>query len=453
MPGSHTRLPDTRTGDTSANLLSLFEAHRAAPIRDASTRVYRRTGGLAWTKLPGGNYNPPPEAHRLRTSITVLAELPRGASRRRVSGIKSSVAPKPFLWQNRQNRPMKKRLPELTVATVLIAAVSLGTRQYWAEKHQAASMAEAVIASGGQPVPANSQPSAGDQLLVQARLQLERRVSVTARLRYQASLSGHTLAGFGGYWQQGRGEDMHMRFELRVNHEDTSLLQVSNGRFIWTDQQVPAGRTITRLDLRKVRRETNQQADEMEDLLTGGIRPTPPPAELSLRTGGLPTLLQVLGDCFTFLPPQPMRWTPAQPLEGLPESLPVFAVVGHWKPEVLALFVPEGKGLEALPERLPQEVLLLFGQSDLFPYRIEFRRLLAPRTASAASQLAAFTLSSDPLMLLELSAVSFDSQVPAGQFDYSAGDAHWIDQTSEYIDALKRQRAERMAIQKRALQR
>ncbi len=36
-----------------------------------------------------------------------------------------------------------------------------------------------------------------------------------------------------------------------------------------------------------------------------------------------------------------MRWTPAQPLEGLPTSLPVFAVVGHWKPEVLALFVPD----------------------------------------------------------------------------------------------------------------
>ncbi|MGD9633196.1 MAG: hypothetical protein AB7U97_07955 [Pirellulales bacterium] len=300
---------------------------------------------------------------------------------------------------------------------------------------------------------ASSSPGAGDQLLVQARLQLERRVSVTARLRYQALLKGRSLAGFGGYWQQGRGEDMRVRFELRVNHENTTLLQVSDGRFMWTDQQVPAGRSITRLDLRRVRSEMNQPADEMGDLVSSSIRPTPPPAELSLRTGGLPTLLKVLADCFAFVPPQSMRWTPPQPLEGLPESLPVFAVVGHWKPEILAMFVPEGKDAQALPERLPQEVLLLFGQSDLFPYRIEFRHLTARRDAGTTSPQAAFTLSSDPLMLLELSAVSFDSQVPAGQFDYSAGNANWIDQTSEYIEVLKRQREERTAIQNRTLQR
>jgi hypothetical protein len=56
-------------------------------------------------------------------------------------------------------------------------------------------------------------------------------------------------------------------------------------------------------------------------------------------------------------------------------------------------------------------------------------------------------------MLLELSAVSFDSQVPPGQFDYSAGGANWVDQTSEYIEILKKQRADRIANQKRALQR
>jgi hypothetical protein len=129
----------------------------------------------------------------------------------------------------------------------------------------------------------------------------------------------------------------------------------------------------------------------------------------------------------------------------------VFAVVGRWKPDVLALFVADGKGVEALPERLPQEVLLLFGQADLFPYRIEFRRL--PDQSATTAPLAAFHLSSDPLMLLELSAVSFDSQIPAGQFDYSAGGANWDDRTDEYIEVLKKQREERMALKKRTLQR
>lgn len=345
---------------------------------------------------------------------------------------------------------MKNKLPALTAVVLVCAACAFGYRSYQARR---AEVAAATAAANNSVAAASTAPTAGDQLLVQARLQLERRVSVTARIRYQAAIAGRSLAGFGGYWQQGRGDDMHLRFELRINHDNTSLLQVSNGRFMWTDQQVPAGRTITRLDLRRVRSETSQPEDELSDLVAGGIRPAPAEPELTLRTGGLPTLLKVLSDCFAFTPPQAMRWTPAQPLEGLPTSLPVFAVVGRWKPEVLALFVPEGRGVEVLPDRLPQEVLLLVGQADLFPYRIEFRRMLALNAAAANSPLAAFTLTSDPLMLLELSAVSFDSQVPAGQFDYSAGDANWVDQTSEYIEVLKKQREERMAIKKRTLQR
>jgi hypothetical protein len=351
---------------------------------------------------------------------------------------------------------MKNKLPALTAVALLAVGATLGFRSYQRRDSTATSTATAAApASTTDSAAAPALPTAGDQLLVQARLALERRVSVTARIRYQAAFNRRSLAGFGGYWQQGRGDDMQMRFELRINHEDTSLLQVSDGRFLWSDQRVPAGRTITRLDLRKVRSESNRKEEDFEDLGSGRIRVAPAEPDLAIRTGGLPTLLMVLSDCFAFVPPQSMRWTPAQPLEGLPASLPVFAVVGRWRPEVLAVFVPEGKGIEALPERLPQEVLLLFGQSDLFPYRIEFRPLVAlPVTPAAPGQAVAFQLSSDPLMLLELSAVSFDSQVPAGQFDYAPGsEENWNDLTAEYIDALRQQREERTAIQKRGLQR
>jgi hypothetical protein len=348
---------------------------------------------------------------------------------------------------------MKKRLPELTVATALVAVVSIVTRDYWASKPPDAQANPAAV-TNAPPVDSQlRQPTTGDQLVEQARLQLERRHSVTARIRYQASVDDHSLAGFGGYWQQGRGDELQLRFELRVNHEDTSLLQVSDGRFIWTDQRLPSGRMIDRLDLLKVRTATSRTKDEFDDIATTRVDLTPPEPDLALRTGGLPTLLMVISDCFAFTPPQSMRWTPAQPLEGLGESLPVFAVVGRWKPEVLALFLPEGGGVNALPDRLPQEVLLLFGQADLFPYRIEFRQLLPQAAASdAPAQSAAFQLSSDPLMLLELSAVSFDSQVPAGQFQYSAGDANWDDRTADYIESLRRQREQRLARRDRATQ-
>ena len=113
------------------------------------------------------------------------------------------------------------------------------------------------------------EPTAGDQLLLQARTQLERRASVTARLRHQVSLDGRQLFGVGGYWQQGSGEDLRMRLELQIANQETSLLQVSNGRFLWTDQRLPAGRSITRLDLRKVRSEWSRAEQELDDLEPG----------------------------------------------------------------------------------------------------------------------------------------------------------------------------------------
>ncbi len=280
-------------------------------------------------------------------------------------------------------------------------------------------------------------------------MQLERRTSVTARLRHEVSLNGRQLAGFGGYWQQGTGEDLHMRLELKFANDDTTLLQTSNGRFLWADERLPSGRRISRLDLRKVRSEWSRAAEHQDELEPGRASWSSSEPELSIRYGGLPTLLSSLSDCFTFLPPQSMRWTPAPPLEGVPAGFPVFATVGHWKPERLAVFLSDGQAATALPERLPQEVLILFGQPDLFPYRIEFRKQLnPPGSATADGQNRPFQLSSQPLVLLELSNVSFDSQVAAGQFDFSPGDAEWDDRTADYLEATRRQRETRLATRK-----
>ncbi|MEX2091948.1 MAG: hypothetical protein WD971_04680 [Pirellulales bacterium] len=344
---------------------------------------------------------------------------------------------------------MKNKLPALTAVVLLAAGGMFGYRSYRHERDAAAESRPAmpVASTGVDSSPAG--PTAGDQLLLEARTQLERRTSVTARLRHQVSLDGRQLFGVGGYWQQGSGEDLHMRLELQIANQETGLLQVSNGRFLWTDQRLPAGRWIRRLDLRKVRSEWSRAEQELEDLEPGRAAWTSIEPELSVRYGGLPTLLLSLSDCFTFLPPQSMRWTPTPPLAGLPESFPVFAVVGHWKPEVLAIYVPAGQDATALPERLPQEVLVLFGQSDLFPYRIEYRKQLTPRTPTAADgQVASFQLSREPLALLELSAVSFAGQIAAGQFDFSPGDAEWDDCTAEYLEATQLHRQSRMAARK-----
>jgi hypothetical protein len=339
---------------------------------------------------------------------------------------------------------MKNKLPALTVAVLLVGGGVLAFQGY--QRSRAGTGEKPAMPVAATPVASQvpAQPTAGDQLLLQARTQLERRTSVTARLRHQISLNGRQLAGFGGYWQQGRGDDLHMRLELKFFNEDTALLQISNGRFLWADQRLPAGRSISRLDLRKVRSEWSTTDDDFDELESGQAMSALPASEPLIRYGGLPTLLASLSDCFAFLPPQPMRWTPAPPLEGLPSSLPVFAVVGRWKPEKLVNYLPDNEGEPSAaqgvppPERLPREVLVLIGQADLFPYRIEFRKQLSHLEPSPGSgQIPPFQLSREPLLLLELSAVTFDSQIAVSQFDFSPGEAEWDDRTAECLDAMR----------------
>src|SRR3990172_3788661 len=183
---------------------------------------------------------------------------------------------------------MKNKLPVLTATVLLAAGGTFGYRSYQ-YRHESATESRPVapVASASAAV-TPSQPTAGDKLLVEARTQLERRASVTARLRHQVSLEGRQLFGGGGYWQQGSGEELHMRLEMQIANQQTGLLQISNGRFLWTDQRLPAGRSITRLDLRKVRNEWSRAEQDLEQLEPGRATWSSIEPELSIRYGGLP---------------------------------------------------------------------------------------------------------------------------------------------------------------------
>jgi hypothetical protein len=88
---------------------------------------------------------------------------------------------------------------------------------------------------------------------------------------------------------------------------------------------------------------------------------------------------------------------------------------------------------------MPQEVLLLVGQADLFPYRLEYRRLETLQVSTNDGSSIPYQLSVHPLVVLELSDVKFDSQLAPGQFDYSPGTVDWVDQTSGILDHLRQQ--------------
>ena len=139
-------------------------------------------------------------------------------------------------------------------------------------------------------------------------------------------------------------------------------------------------------------------------------------------------------------------------------SVPVYAMVGcKWKPEKLTALItkpedptkenakPKKSKPQKIPDRLPQEVLLLVGQADFFPYRIEYRQLETPVAPNSDGPPIPYQLSARPLVVLEMSDVVFDATIDAGQFDYTPGDANWVDQTAGLIKALRRQRQEQVA--------
>jgi hypothetical protein len=305
--------------------------------------------------------------------------------------------------------------------------------------------------------------STGDQLLLQAIAQLERHESVAARLRHQSWLGDRRMFGAGSYWQQGSGDQLRVRLELQITGGETSLLHVSNGRYLWSDRRLPTGRSIAKIDLRRLRADAARAAALLDGQSPGQAAWTTIRPELAAYYAGLPKLLAALAESFSFRPPQAMRLTVEPTGAAAPIDLPVFATVGYWRggEQVAVSTVAVSKVSESndasdhlsdATTRMPREVLLLLGQSDLFPYRVEYRK----RSQSSADhdslpvastkQPAPFQLSAEPLVLIEFSDVSFNVSIGPGQFDYAPPrDTKWNDLTSEYLDRLRRQREEKLA--------
>jgi len=292
---------------------------------------------------------------------------------------------------------------------------------------------------------------------LQALAQLERRQSVAAHLDYEVFLDNRQLRGSGDYWQLGSGEDLRVRLELRINSQKSSLLQVSNSRFLWTDQRLVSGRVVTRIDLRKLRADPLLRPTEIEEIQPGHASWSAIEPGSAAICGGLPTLLSSLVAHFAFAPPQAsvLEISLKQPDTSTRVTrIPVFVVVGRWRPEMLAQLLPpppEGQDSAAetqapsLPERFPQEVLLLMGQADLFPYRIEYRRLEQQPQGESAAPATSYQLSAKPTVWMALSDATFDLPIAAGQFDYTPGDADWVDRTAEYRDRLRKRSQQQVA--------
>lgn len=370
---------------------------------------------------------------------------------------------------------MKNKLPRLALLIVLGYTAIVGLQAAGRFLRSGESPAAAQLASppalpadqptAGLPATPTAAPSPaptavaeskvkspGDQLVAQAAAQLERHDTITARLRHQASVPGQSLlTGRGGYWQQGSADELRVRLELQIAGQEASLLQVSDNRFLWVERRLPVGRSVTRIKLWELRAESSLGNSPLGDIQPGNASWMTTPPELIAQSGGLPSLLYALQENFSFLPPQATRLVVRQEDGTESTSIPYYAVVGTWRKDKLAALTlanlaadDSGQSPEAIansvPARLPQEVLIFFGQADLFPYRFEYRKLQTQVAAIKSGTAVPYELAKNPMLVFEFNEVQFDVPIAPGQFLYTPGDADWTDQTEVVLQRLRQRR-------------
>lgn len=276
--------------------------------------------------------------------------------------------------------------------------------------------------------PANEPPRASrdepQQWIRRAILAIESRQSVSARIRHRVELFGKSLVGSGTYLEQRSAGEILLRLELKVQLDAetaTSLLQVCDGRYLWTYKRDAQDRSsVSRIALLPVA----EALDEMGQL--------PQPGKIGewLGLGGVPRLLRTLDACFRFTAVEAAQL----------QQLPVWKLDGDWKPDKLVKLLPdqektirEGKevDLSRLARHLPDGVAVYLGKEDLFPYRIEYRRLKPPAKA-------AYPLPDDHVILaMELFEVSLNAPVNRSRFVYNPGNLEVIDETKAYLERLR----------------
>jgi len=342
---------------------------------------------------------------------------------------------------------MPHRLPIYAILCILTAI----SAAWWFAAHQQCSDAaqaeppvaqssrlshrhETVTAKGNQvqqpatsaapqaALPAQSATQA-EALLLSAIAMCENRRSLSARLRFEAQLFGKQLVGSGNYLEENRSEDYLIRLELRTQtgQYSSTLVQVCDGRYLWTYRKMPSETTLTRVDL--VRASTQ--------LRRHSATPVPPDSAILPGLGGLAYLLRSLHAAFEFHTLEYGRWGNSGRL--------VWRLTGQWNRRQLQLLLPDQcsaleKGLPAdvskLPDHLPDQVIMILGQEDLLPYRIEYRRRLPEKEGNEPI--------SRPLLLVDLFDVQTNLKLDPVQFIYQPGNAKFADATESFVQALLR---------------
>jgi hypothetical protein len=264
---------------------------------------------------------------------------------------------------------MRTRLPR--VATFALFCFLSCTTHIHAPCRGAEPSGDGQPASPASPVAGQAEAEA-DALLGRAVVALENCHSIAAGLSCQVDLFGKQWGGGGDYWEERSGPFPKVRMELKIPLGDKTgaMVQICDGRFLWTYRRLIDDEKLERVDLARVAAVLGRRAVAASDSPIIG----------TIGAGGLGGLLRELQRDFRF------------GIDRQTELLgvPVTILRGHWLPERLATVLPDQKdailrggkpNYRKLPRHLPTSVVVMLGARDLFPYRIEYRRDDAQRAS------------------------------------------------------------------------
>ena len=319
------------------------------------------------------------------------------------------------LWQNRHNPTMKHSLTVACFFTlVLLATLAIRAQ---AERQVATTVGQGGLTASATPVPAADIPQDGNTLLLQSVQELRRVPAFETKLRVQTRMLGQDLSGTGTYYQLTRSHEtlFKLEFKLQVANQVSSLLQVSDGRFLWTRRDLPNNKFLGRIDQRR-----------LNEALVQAKRQAPISAESPLTCfGGLGNTLERIHGHFTFDAPR---------AESL-GNVPVWVLVGKWRREVIvglwndkaaAITAGENVDMSEAPAYLPTRVTVLLARDPthhLFPYRVEYQRVDKEGEATTMLSLEYFDIRRN---------ISIDPRL----FAYNPGDQEIEDKTEEQLRGL-----------------
>ncbi|MCH2115814.1 MAG: hypothetical protein MK171_13000 [Pirellulales bacterium] len=267
-----------------------------------------------------------------------------------------------------------------------------------------------------------SAPTGGNLMLAKVMATIQRHASISARLRYQARICEHTQVGSGNYWQQGtEGTPLtYWEMKTQIAEETASYVQVFDGKHLWTDQRLPSGRQVRRLEVALLQSHMRAHPHEAHQLLLA-----------TAGQGGLAQMLAAHRVNFDFGEPR------AAQLGGMP----VHALIGHWRLSELKKIWPDCEKLATAdllewPEQIPHHVLVLVGE-NMFPYLLEQRRA---SDSYLASTIAGQRPTHDPLVRYEIFEVQFATRIDRSRFSFN-DDVVWKDETALVVERLQESRA------------